>query len=396
MKRILLLFPILISTLGLMAQKASLTKAYNYYYDKNYVKAKEAIDLCAQDEKLSQKVQTWLYKGNIYYFLANQEYSAKQKDEQYQILYPDAPVEAYDAFTKSMEINRNAEAMDMFTAQEALKQLYPMLMIRGVDQIIAKELTAAKSTLAKGIASYEMDKPQYPMNGELYYYYAYTLEALGEKDEARAYYLKAIKDGSTNPYVFVSLIESYKALDDRTTVKSILDEAKKALPGNMSVRLAEIDYYYWTGDTVSARKQLEAISPQSISNVDELVNLSNFYIREKNYNEASTLLERANALSPGNFVVLYNLGVCHYSLSERLFDQYNQLAITNPGSSDAQSFKRQSDESLEKSAQYFEQARRLEPRDKNLLITLRAIYARQQSPKYDEVDKLIKEIEGSN
>ena len=45
-----------------------------------------------------------------------------------------------------------------------------------------------------------------------------------------------------------------------------------------------------------------------------------------------------------------------------------------------------------KAAEYFEQARQLEPKDANLLSTLKAIYARQQSPKYDEIEKALKEL----
>ena len=92
-------------------------------------------------------------------------------------------------------------------------------------------------------------------------------------------------------------------------------------------------------------------------------------------------------------MILYNLGVCTYSLSERLFDQYNKAAISDPNSAQAKDFKTQSDSYMDQSARYFEQARVLEPNDKSLLMTLRAIYARQQSPKYDEIDKLIQSLE---
>ena len=66
----LLTLLLLTVTLLLNAQKASLNNAYNHFYEKDYVKAKEAIDLCVQNEKLSAKAQTWLYKGNIYFYLA--------------------------------------------------------------------------------------------------------------------------------------------------------------------------------------------------------------------------------------------------------------------------------------------------------------------------------------
>ena len=103
----------------LNAQKASLNNAYNHFYEKDFVKAKEAIDLCTQNEKLAVKAQTWLYKGNIYFYLANQEYMAKQNDNHAVVQFPDAPVEAYDAFMKAKELNKNVEGFEMLSPDEA-------------------------------------------------------------------------------------------------------------------------------------------------------------------------------------------------------------------------------------------------------------------------------------
>lgn len=391
-KYILLIANILILT-SLFAQKASLTKAYNFFYDKDYDKAKEQIDLCAADEKLSAKAQTWLYKGNIEFLLANREYSEKQKNENYQIRYPNAPEEAFDAFEKALSINPKVEALDMMSAQDALKQLYPYLLVHGVDQLIAKDFANAKATLAKGIKSYEMDTPQYPMNGDLYYYYAYALESLGETSEMMKYYQKALDDGSQNPYVFAKLIEHYKAANDKKGIENTLKSAKEKNPNDMSVRLLEIDYAYWSGDSAKAKSLLDQIDAQSLRTEDEMVNVANFYIKEKRYEAADKLLRRANVLSPNNFVILYNLGVCTYSFSEYYFNRQNQLAIQQGNKSDIDAAKSLSEKYLQESADYFEQARKLEPNDVNLLNTLRAIYVRQQSPKADEIDALIKQLE---
>jgi len=393
MKRILLLTVNLLLLVSLFAQKPSLTKAYNCFYDKDFDKAKVQIDLCAADEKLSGKAQTWLYKGNIEFLLANREYSEKQKNESYQIKYPNAPVEAFDAFEKALSINPKVEALDMMTAQDALKQLYPYLLVRGVDQLISKDFAGAKASLAKGIKSYEMDTPQYPMNGDLYYYYAYALESLGETDDIVQYYQKAINDGSQNAYVFGKLIDYYKTQNDRQNVEKTLATAKQKNPNDMSIRLLEIDYAYWSGDSVKAKSLLDQIDAQSLKTEDEMVNVANFYIKEKRYEAAEKLLRRANTVSPNNFVVLYNLGVCTYSFSEYYFNRQNQLAIQQGDKSEIDAAKNLSDEYLQKAANYFEQARKLQPNDINLLNTLRAIYVRQQSPKADEIDALIKQLE---
>ena len=391
-KYVLLAINLLILT-ALLAQKPSLTKAYNCFYDKDYDKAKVQIDQCTADEKLSTKAQTWLYKGNIEFLLANREYSEKQKNDSYQIQYPDAPVEAFDAFEKAISINPKAEALDMMTAQDALKQLYPYLLVRGVDQLIAKDFANAKKTLAKGIKSYEMDTPQYPMNGDLYYYYAYAMESLGENDEAVAYYQKALNDGSQNAYVFAKLIDHFKAKNDYQNVEKTLAMAKQKNPNDMSIRLLEIDYMYWKGDSLKAKSLLDQIDVQSLKTEDEMVNVANFYIKEKRYEAAERLLARANVLTPNNFVILYNLGVCTYSFSEYYFNRQNQLALQQANNSDIQAAKNLSEKYLAEAANYFEQARKLEPKDVNLLNTLRAIYVRQQSPKADEIDALIKQLE---
>ena len=390
-KHLLLIANILILT-SLFAQKPSLTKAYNSFYDKDYDKAKEQIDLCTVDEKLSAKAQTWLYKGNIEMLLANREYSEKQKNESYLIRYPDAPVEAYDAFQKALSINPKVEALDMMDATEALKQLYPYLLVRGVDQLIAKDNAGAKATLAKGIQSYEMAPPQYPMNGELYYYYAYALESLGETDEMMKYYKKALDDGSQNPYVFAKLFEYYKSANDRPNIEKTLTLAKERIPNDINVKLLEIDLAYWSGDSTKARTLVDQLDPYALKTPDEMVNVANFYIKEKRYESAERLLSRANALSPNNFVILYNLGVCSYSVSEHYFNQQNQLAIQQGAKADIDAAKQQSEKYLADAANYFEQARKLQPKDLNLLNTLRAIYVRQQSPKADEIDALIKQM----
>ncbi len=169
--------------------------------------------------------------------------------------------------------------------------------------------------------------------------------------------------------------------------------AKEKNPTDKGVILMDIDYAYWSGDSVKAANLLDQIDPNSLRTEDELVNVANFYIKEKRYDVAERLLSRANAMSPNNFVILYNLGVCTYSFSEYYFNRQNQLAIQQGNKADIDEAKSLSDQYLAEAAKYFEQARALQPNDLNLLNTLRAIYVRQQSPKADMIDTLIKQLE---
>lgn len=394
MKRIALIIAGLSFLFVLNAQKPSLTKAYNHFYDKEYDKAKAQIDLCAQDEKLSAKALTWLYKGNIDFLLANQEYSEKQKNESYQIKYPNAPVEAFDAFEKALSINPKVEALDMMNANDAIKQLYPYLLVRGVDQLIEKDYKGAKSTLEKGIRSYEADKPQYPMNGDLYYYYALALENLGDNKGMMDNLKKALDDGSKNPYVFGKLIDYYKNNNDKDNAAETLRKAKESAPSDKSVKLLEIDYAFWCGDTAKASSLLNSIDVNSLNSVDEMVNVANFFIKEKRYEDADALLRRARSQAPDNFVVLYNLGVCNLSFHEQYFELQNKLALQQADKSSVEDAKSRSEMYLQNAAEFFEQANKLQPDDLNLLKTLQSIYVRQQNKEKEElVKKLIDSIE---
>jgi tetratricopeptide (TPR) repeat protein len=377
----------------LNAQKASLTNAYNHFYEKEYVKAKEAIDLCVQNEKLSAKAQTWLYKGNIYFYLANQEYMAKQNDNNAVIQFPDAPVEAYDAFVKAKELNKNVEGFEMLSPDDALSKLYSLLLVRGVDQLIANDFAAGKATLEKGIVSYEMKTPpEYPLNGELYYYYAIALENLNQPDQSVVYYEKAVKDGSTNPNVLVRLIEQYKQSGDKAKVKSMLDQALAKNPEDANVLVAQVDYYYWIDDSVKARQLLQNLPASVYNNADATVNIANFYIKEKNYTEAEKLLRKAYRLNPNSYVVVFNLGVCTYYLFNENDMKANELKVAG-ANSEAAVHQAKANNYLDDAERFFEEARRYDANDLNVLTALKQIYARKKSPKYDEIVKKINELE---
>jgi tetratricopeptide (TPR) repeat protein len=85
--------------------------------------------------------------------------------------------------------------------------------------------------LKEAVESYEMfNPPFYPLNGELYYYYAYTLESLNELTEAEKYYYKAINDSPNNHNAYFRLIELYKKENQLDKMKEVLEAGKKSFP----------------------------------------------------------------------------------------------------------------------------------------------------------------------
>ncbi|MDR1758884.1 MAG: hypothetical protein LBR51_08060 [Bacteroidales bacterium] len=389
MKRLFFYLVFLFSVGFLTAQKPSLTKAYNLYYEKDFEKAKTAIDLCIADEKMQSKAQTWLYKGNIYLWLSNQEYAEKQQNGTYEIRYPDAPEQAFDAFAKAKELNRKIESYEMFPPDTGMAKLYVLLYIQGVDLLVNKDYTRAEQVFAKAVRGYEMGVPEHPLKGELYYYYAYTLEMLQRPEEATSLYEKAIADGSTNPQVYIRLIE-YQKQHQPSAVPALLTAAKKAAPSHPHIFVAEADYY-WDIDKEKAIDLLDHLPQEVYKDPDALVNAANIYIKADNYTRAEILLKKANALNPNHFVIVYNLGYCYLKLYEDTRNEIGDLAAKGKFEN-INELKNKSNGYLSSAEMYFEKAWQMEPNDLKLMEQLREIYARGYSPKLEDMQKRINEI----
>ena len=392
MKRIITFCLLCMISLTVMGQKASLNKAYNAYYEKNFVKAKEAVDLCIADEKMTTKPTTWLYKGNIYFYLASEEYNKHQQDKGYQVQFPDAAIESYDAFKKAAAMSRNVEAFEMLSPSDGIANLYILLFVRGVDYLIANDFNNAKSTLEKSIDGYESKTPPHPLNGELYYYYAYTLEMLNQPDAARTQYEKAIHDGSTNANVYLRLIESYKKDENKAKVKELIEQGRKVLPDDPNLMVAEADYYYWIGDDKTGDAVLNSLPASVYNNPEAAVNIANFHIKKKEYNKAEALLKKALLSYPGNYTISYNLGVCCYYLSEEMYLKANEMEVAGKNK-DAYPIKVQAENYAREAERHFTVALKQSPDDLNVLYTLRAIYKRLESPEYDKIEKKIQTLE---
>jgi len=390
MKKNILFLLLLVSSSLIWAQKPSLNKAYNAYSNQDYVEAKQLIDECVTDPKLATKANTFLYKGNIYRSIAINEYENKGKDYNYQIKYPEAPVQAFDAFKKAKELDKNVEGYNMLSPDQALPSIYILLYYYSDTLLKDEKFKEAILVLDRAIESYEMGKPFFPMKGELYYYYAYALE-MDQNPNAKIYYEKAILDSSQNINVYVRLIEQYKNESQQDLVLSTIKKAKVIFPNDPSINISEVDYYFQIQDTITARNLLNNLPVSIYKNADHLFNASNCYIKDGNYLKANELLKTANSLNPNNYNILFNLGVCNYYISSDKFKQFNELEVIGDKTNSAK-MKVEYDYYLNEARVYFEKVVETTPNDLNILNTLMSIYGRLQSPKFDEISKKIETL----
>lgn len=394
MKRLILIAILAATVFSCWAQKDTPMRAYNLYYDNDNAKAKECIDNCLKDEKTATKANAWLYKANIEYRLATEDYNARQGNSEYQYKYPTAAKEAYLAFKKAEELNKNVEASEMFAPYQALPILYPVLFIQGVNEMMDKKYESAKEVLALAIESYEMQKPpQYPLNGQLYYYYAYTLTMLNDDQQARNYYQKALDDGSEDINVFIGLIDSYKKENRRNEVLQLINKGLAKESSNAFLRVAEADYYYWIGEKETGSEKLRNL-PKSVAETPEnAINAANLFINDNMYDEAEELLVRAYRNAPTNKLIAHNLGVCCSNIGEYTFLEADKLRLSNK-KDEFETLNAKSQDYLRRAANYFEKSLSNTTDDLSVLQRLRQIYGKlNMTEDLNRIENLIKKYE---
>ena len=255
--------------------------------------------------------------------------------------------------------------------------------------MIANNFKSANEILALAAESYEMQKPEYPLNGELYYYYAYSFEMLNDAENAQKNYQKAIDDGSENINVYIRLIESYKKQDRKSDVLNLINKAKTKSPGDANILIAEADYYFWTDDKKKGRELLDRLPSSAFQVPEAMVNAANLYIKDDDYEKAENLLKRAYDRMPDNYVVVYNLGVCCDQIGNAKYLSANKLDM-DWNKAGAKSLKEEADNYLNRAASYFEKALAQQPDDLTLMRKLKEIYLRLlQKEKADAMDRKI-------
>jgi hypothetical protein len=96
---------IIILALGIMGyyqsfgQNAEVVNAFNYQRNKEFAKAKIAIDKAALNEETAIKPKTWYYRGNIYMDID----IIQSEDSTYNIIDKDALTKSLESFSKVFE-----------------------------------------------------------------------------------------------------------------------------------------------------------------------------------------------------------------------------------------------------------------------------------------------------
>lgn len=301
-------------------------------------KAKKFMDACMSENPDNAAV--WLMQANVNINLYNYDLERQAKDPSVAARYPNALEDAYAAFVKALELDKNVTPKTgMLGAKEG-------------QQLLARPFEE-KARAAE-------DKGKY---GEAIQYYekaAKCYELAQKKDDAAVmYYSCAIVYGknkdnanlekmlekciSTSPKrtvtAYVVLYDFYKQEKDTVKCGEILGKAQKAFSDDAD-RLPQLydpmmDYYAMVGDN---EKLMEVVDKAiATGNPAMIPNCANFLSNAKSYAKAEQILRDALAKDPTNFDLLkqmaYRYALEYYDLMDqrkaamdnRKYDEANKI-----------------------------------------------------------------------
>ncbi|HEX8517830.1 MAG TPA: tetratricopeptide repeat protein [Bacteroidia bacterium] len=400
MKRIVLMIAVCVSFMNANAQSAKVVSAWKYLkdytesQDPDYIaKAKEAIDLASANPDTKEQAKTQVYRGQIYMELFRRSLKQemdKKKDPDpkknevaaFQAVSTNDLFTAYDAFAKaktldtkgnySSEINKGIGEITVYTSNKA------------VYDYNAKNYSAALTSFEK---AYEISGSK---DTATLQNLAITADRAGNYDKAKEYYTKMADQKVGRAGTYVQLMNVHMNMKDTVGAMEVLKKGRTAFPSDINLLLNETDFYIKSNKSAEALENLnQAIKAKPADHIlyfargnmyDNLSNPKDAKGKElekpKDAAEKMKLAEadykKALELKPDYFDALYNLGALYYNNGVNLGNKANTITDQKKYEVEIKA----ANEEFNKAVPILEKALTINDKDKATMLALKNIYYR--------------------
>lgn len=313
MSRLLSFVFILVSSITLQAQVATLTNAILYYNDGNLIKAKDEIDKAAVNEKTIVLPKTWFYTGLIY------------KDI-YQQSTVEGETENVSALIKSTQAFQKVFTFEKVPAEftkrstEALEQIWGISINRGVKLYQTKNYTEA-------ITDFDRAQSIKPADTTAYVYALYAANELDNSALLENYASKLVALNYTSDVVYYTQIG---LLIDKNLLDSALTTSYKAAekyPTDVALKTQQTELLVKMNKGADAIENLKTMSAKNPTDVQLLLNIGSQYSNLNDVANAEIYYKKVIALDSTNYIANFNMSV--YSLNKALTTVDKILAFDN-------------------------------------------------------------------
>jgi tetratricopeptide (TPR) repeat protein len=369
MKRILIVFTLVLAAATTFAQSAKRVSAYNYMTDGEFLKAKEPIDEAITDDKTGVDDKTWRYRGQIYTGLAQNDYEGIDK--------ADAIKTAIESFEKSMELDEK----DKWKQENltGLAQAQNLAVNMGIAAYNASEFEKSSRLFLVG----EEAAANLGVVDTLALYNAgLAAEQAGNFEMALAQYRKATEINYLEAKMYLYMANLYQRQEDTEGYLAIIQEGRKAYPEDADLIVYELNYYLQSKKYDEAKNNLLLAIEKEPDNKQLYFSLGVVYQELGNAEEAVSAYSKAIELDSEYFDAIYNLGAFYFNEGVEMNNAANEIE-----DNDAYKAKRnEAKAEFEKGLPHLEKAHELDSSDMGAMASLQQLYALlQMTEKYQEM-----------
>lgn len=342
MKKSILLAACFAFAASVFAQKSQIKAAVNYLNDKNYPKAKEAIDAASIDESTKGEIRTWYIRSTVYLAM-QQDPSGEGKD-----FYKDAGV----SLKKIIELQSDFEKTDID------KRLFAVAVYYYNDGLTAfknNNYDKCFENFGNVVSIFNTDASKRFMGRKDFdtvarqsaLYQGYSAYYNKNYEAALPFIEKAKNDpivSSAN--TFLILAEIYGLRKDAASQQKALADGRKAYPQDKSLQNAEINYYILSGKSAELVVKLEDAIRNDNNNPDLLYILGTAYNQMANpkdkdgkdlakptnftelFDRAEIAFKAALSASPDHLDANYNTGALYFNRAVGINDKMNTITGT--------------------------------------------------------------------
>ena len=366
MKKILVTISLiaLVFSIGI-GQTNKRTSAYMYNKNKQYDKAKEAIDEAILHPKTENDAKTWMYRGIIYYNIAMSE------EDQVKALAPDAPEISYESLLKS-KILDDKKQLEVETSLYLI-QLTNLFYQRGADGFQNSDYAAAikNFTIAYKIAE---------ADGRFDTIAAFNIGMSGVYSEDKTlaestmpYLKKCIDVTFMDPRVYLFYARSEKQIGDTTAAFATLEKGRVLFPQELSLQLEQSQLYLETGQNEKLIGSLKEAIEADPTNENLYRVLGQTFENVGDKENAIVYYKKAIEINPDFGDAIFNLGAIYVNDASELYTEANNLPFEEQKKYDE--LKKQADDNLYKALPYLERSLELNPTDQVVISALKEAYA---------------------
>lgn len=363
MKKIALLLGLSLIISMSFAQNFERTSAYNYNRDGKLDKAKESIDKASVHAKTSVDAKTWLYKGMIYYNIAQSPLPA------YNELDTNAAKVAYEALVKAKELDVKGKLTKDIDLN--LGNLVNVFYQKGGEKFNTGDFSSA-------IEDFEYAFKIAEVAGKFDTVAAFNIGMAGVKGDnpkvAAEYLQKCIDVDFADPRVYMFYNRSAKQLGDTTRALEIIRQGREKFPNEMSLLLEEAQLYLESGETVKLQQSLLKAIEKDATNSNLLFLLGKTYDDQKDYDNAELYYGKAAEAQPDFFEAYYNIGAIYVNKAAELQAKASELPLDAQKEYDE--LQTEADKNLEKAVPFLEKSLELNSEDVYTRNALKEAYAR--------------------